>query len=92
MVIKYLNQPYTWFLNRNSADLGKTILSEVGFIVSKSVRPMIKLISQSINVFAILVLLIIANPTATVVLSTTLAIVYGLIYKVNQNLLLQNWR
>ena len=26
----YLNQPYSWFLNRNSADLGKSILSEVG--------------------------------------------------------------
>ena len=28
-VESYLNQPYVWFLNRNSADLGKTILSEV---------------------------------------------------------------
>ena len=26
----YLNQPYSWFLSRHSADLGKTILSEVG--------------------------------------------------------------
>lgn len=25
----YLERPYTWFLNRHSADLGKTILSEV---------------------------------------------------------------
>ena len=25
----YLNQPYSWFLSRHSADLGKTILSEV---------------------------------------------------------------
>ena len=24
----YLHQPYIWFLNRNSADLGKSILSE----------------------------------------------------------------
>ena len=22
----YLNQPYSWFLNRNSADLGKSIV------------------------------------------------------------------
>ena len=27
---RYLHQPYSWFLNRHSADLGTTILSEVG--------------------------------------------------------------
>jgi hypothetical protein len=30
LVEGYLNQPYSWFLSRHSADLGKTILSEVG--------------------------------------------------------------
>ena len=25
----YLHQPYSWFLNRHSADLGRTILLEV---------------------------------------------------------------
>ena len=29
----YLNQPYSWYLNRNSADLGKNILSEVNVFV-----------------------------------------------------------
>jgi ABC-type multidrug transport system fused ATPase/permease subunit len=29
----YLHQPYSWFLNRNSAEIGKTIFSEVGLIV-----------------------------------------------------------
>ena len=26
LVEGYLNQPYSWFLNRHSADLGKTVL------------------------------------------------------------------
>ena len=30
----YLNQSYSWFLNQNSANLGKTILSETGMIKS----------------------------------------------------------
>ena len=34
LVEGYLNQPYSWFLNRNSADLGKSILSEVGMTVT----------------------------------------------------------
>ena len=32
----YLHQPYSWFLNHHSADLGKTILAEVGVVVNKS--------------------------------------------------------
>ena len=32
----YLHQPYSWFLNRHSADLGKNILSEVSFVSSNS--------------------------------------------------------
>ena len=33
LVEGYLNQPYSWFLNRNSADLGKNILSEVAIVI-----------------------------------------------------------
>ena len=29
----YLHQPYSWFLNRNSSEISKTILSEVGQVV-----------------------------------------------------------
>ena len=41
----YLHQPYSWYLSRNSADLGKNILSEVGTIVSSGIKPMFDLIS-----------------------------------------------
>ena len=37
VVETYLRQPYSWFLNRHSADLGKTILSEVGIGQSKAI-------------------------------------------------------
>ena len=87
LVTKYLQQPYSWFLNRNSADLGKTVLSEVGFVVSKSIKPMIKLISQSINVFAIITLLILVNPSVTIIITSTFVLIYLLIYKINRNLL-----
>ena len=33
LVESYLNQPYDWFLSRHSADIGKTILSEVAMVV-----------------------------------------------------------
>ena len=50
---------------------------------------MIKLISQSLNVIAIVILLLIANTSVTIVITITLVIIYILIYKINQNLLLR---
>ena len=47
LIERYLHQPYTWFLNRNSADLAKTILSEVGTIVSGGMLPMMRTINQT---------------------------------------------
>ena len=38
---KYVYQPYSWFLNKNSADLGKSILSEVNLVVQNSFKPFI---------------------------------------------------
>ena len=81
----YLHQPYTWFLSRHSADLGKNILSEVGIVVSSGVKPMLDLIAQSLVTFAILALLIFVDPILTVVVSLTLGISYGLIYKILRN-------
>ena len=40
LVEKYLHQPYSWFLGRHSADLGKTILAEVGLIVGGFLKPL----------------------------------------------------
>ena len=46
LVEGYLHQPYSWFLNRHSADLGKTILSEVSVVVSQGLNPMLNFIRQ----------------------------------------------
>ena len=58
----FLRQPYGWFLNRNSADLGKSILSEVGTIVGKGLAPLFELISRSMVSVAIIFLLILVDP------------------------------
>ena len=40
LVEGYLHQPYSWFLSRNSADLGKTILSEVSEVIGNGISPL----------------------------------------------------
>lgn len=76
LVEGYLHQPYSWFLNKNSADLGKTILSEVGTVVSSGLVPLMLLIAQSTVAFALLILLIIVDP----LLAFNVGIVLGLAY------------
>ena len=39
----YLKHPYEWFLNRNSADLGKAILSESGIVAGDVLSPIFDL-------------------------------------------------
>lgn len=82
----YLFQPYSWFLDRNSADLGKTILSEVNQVMSNSFKSSLSLLSRTIVAIAIILLLIITDPKLTIlimlVLSSTYATIYFLCHKI----------
>jgi ABC-type multidrug transport system fused ATPase/permease subunit len=62
LVEGYLHQPYSWFLNRHSADLGKTILSEVSTVIGGGMVPLMMLMAQSTVALALLILLIIVDP------------------------------
>jgi len=89
LVEGYLRQPYSWFLNRNSADLGKTILSEVHEIIGGGIRPMIELIAKSMVTISILVLLFLTNIKLTIIVGFSLVGVYGLIYYFSSKYLYQ---
>lgn len=82
LLIGYLSQPYSWSLGRNSADLSKTILSEVNLIILNAVTPMLNLIANSAVVVAILILLIIVDPFIAFLISCTLGLAYLIIYKI----------
>ena len=77
----YLNQSYSWFLSRHTADLGKTILSEVGLVVGRGMKPLIQLIAKGMIAIAIISLLIIIDPKLALISGLSLGIVYLLIYK-----------
>ena len=80
LVEGYLHQPYSWFLNRHSADLGKTILSEVGKIIGGGMKPFIELISKTIVTIMLIALLVIVDPKLMLVISISLSLVYGVIF------------
>ena len=80
LIENYLRHPYDWFLNRNTSDLGKKILSEVSVIIGSGMRPMMEIISKGMITFAIIFLLALTNLELTVAVGLTFFIIYGLIY------------
>jgi ABC-type multidrug transport system fused ATPase/permease subunit len=76
----YLHQPYTWFLDRHSSELGSSILNEVGQFIAKAMVPAMRLLSQAAVVIFLVVLLVLVQPVAAVVLAGLLGGSYALIY------------
>ncbi len=87
LVERYLHQSYDWFLNRNSADLGKTILSEVDRVISGGLNTIMNLIAHSLVAFAILLLLIIVDPKLALIVGITIGTAYIILYKFSKSIL-----
>ena len=89
LVEGYLHQPYSWFLNRNTANLGKNIFSEVGFVINNGFIPIINLIAQSMVVTALLTLLMFIDTKLTLTIVLTLGVAYTIIFKSIQSYLVR---
>ena len=89
LVEGYLHQPYSWFLNRNSADLGKTILAEVSQVVGSGVKPLMEVIAKGLVAIALITLLVLTDPKLALVIGLSFAGVYGLIFYFSSNYLNQ---
>jgi ABC-type multidrug transport system fused ATPase/permease subunit len=81
LVEGYLRQPYSWYLNKHSAELGKNILSEVGVVINTGLRPVIDLMANSMVTIFIVILLVIIDPKLLLIVLFSLGLAYGLIYK-----------
>ena len=87
LVTGYLQQPYSWFLSRTSADLGSTVLSEVGRVVGGGLKPLMALIANGMVAITITTLLIITDPILALIVTFSLGAVYGIVYKFVRNYL-----
>lgn len=76
----YLNQPYAWFLARNSSEIAKNVLVEVDGLVIRVMAPALRLIASVLMVLAIVGLLMIVDPLITVLSAGLLGISYALVY------------
>jgi ABC-type multidrug transport system fused ATPase/permease subunit len=78
---RYLNQSYSWFLNRHSADLARNILSDVGAVIDHCIHPLINIFVYGSVTIALLVLLFLLDPFIALLVILILGITYGIIFK-----------
>ena len=83
----YLNQPYSWFLNHHSADLGKTILSEVGQVIGGALAPSLDLVAKSMIAISLISLLILVDPQLALTTGIVLCLAYILFFNLIQKYL-----
>jgi len=85
----YLNQPYHWFLDRNSSELGKNLLSELRELLSKMLLPSINVISQGTVSLLMLIMLLIVDFQLALTVAAVLGLFYGTLYKAISKLLVR---
>jgi ABC-type multidrug transport system fused ATPase/permease subunit len=87
LIENYLRQPYNWFLSRNSADLGKNILSESAIIGGSVITPVIIIISQTAVILLLLILLVATDPVLAFSIGLVLASSFLCIFYLMKNIL-----
>lgn len=76
----YLNQPYSFFLERNSAHLSKNVLSEVQALVQNIFIPMMDLLARALVTVTVLGFLLFIDPLLAVIAAAVLGGAYAGIY------------
>jgi ABC-type multidrug transport system fused ATPase/permease subunit len=81
LLSNYLNQPYKYFLDKNSSLLGKNILSEVQLVTKGVLIPYLEIFSRSIVSFLIFLMLLLIEPVLGIAIIIILSCGYILSYR-----------
>jgi ABC-type multidrug transport system fused ATPase/permease subunit len=85
----YLRQPYEFFLNRHSSEIGRTVLYEVEQLVNRVLMPGLQLVASALTALFIGAVLFFADPVTATAVVAVLGLAYGAIYLSVRKLLLQ---
>lgn len=87
LVEGYLHQPYEWFLSKNSAELGKNILSQISQVTQGPLLNVMNLIAQSAVAIALITLTVFTDPWLAASVALVFSFSYSLIYIFTKSLL-----
>ena len=85
----YLKQPYEWFLNKNSSEVGKTVLNEVAELSRVSINSIMTLISSSLIIICMLTMMLIVNSTVALSIIIIFLATYCLIFLTTRLMVVQ---
>ncbi|MBI96513.1 hypothetical protein CL656_05155 [bacterium] len=77
-----LNKPYSWYLNINTSQIGRSILSQVGQVVHGSYSPMLFGLSYLVSSLFVVVLLFFIDPLLAFYLTFAASFSYLILYKI----------
>jgi ABC-type bacteriocin/lantibiotic exporter with double-glycine peptidase domain len=77
---QFLYQPYSFFLNRNSSELSKSVLAEVDVVVDGLLFPVMNTFVYSVLTIAMLAFITALNPFVAVTALVVFGLAYTLIY------------
>ncbi|MFH7766812.1 ABC transporter ATP-binding protein [Acinetobacter sp. BSP-28] len=76
----YLKQNYSFFIQRNSADLTKTLLNDVDQVVWGVIKPLLAILSYGLIIVAMIALLIFYNPLMALTTAGVIITFYTLMF------------
>ncbi len=80
LLAAYLNKPYEFLLNQNTATLGRNILNETNQAIGGLVIPGMEMLANSVVAMFILLFLIFVDPLLALIVTVTLGFSYGIVY------------
>ena len=89
LIAGYLHQPYSWFLQKNSAALGKNIVSEVNLVINGAAKQIFNFVANGCTAIVLLLLIIIVEPVLSFSIIFAILVIYGLIYNFVRGLLVR---
>ncbi len=83
----YLDRPYAFYLNKNTAELQSKIVMEVGQLCASVILPLIDLISRVAVVIVIFILLLIVDVKTSLIIIGSLCFAYLIAYTLRKGVL-----
>lgn len=84
---KYLSMPYAFFLDKNSSELSKNVLSDIAQLTGSFLMPLVNIISRGLVALFVLIMLMWVNPLVSLLTIFVIGGAYTAIYwRVNRNL------
>jgi len=81
LLAQYLARPYSFFVNRNTAELGKNVLVEVRTVITGVLGAGMKFLSSTLVCVFILLLLVAIDPYVAIMIMTIVGVAYAGMYR-----------